>query len=158
MEKAEIAQAVAAELEAANGRLASAMNNLAGPYGAQYRSCIADLYFATFHAATALLAAKGLRARSHEAAQELLALHFVKPAALPADTTRKLNALMDRRHTADYKSYVPVEAADVAEFTPWVAAFLRDALRMLRKSAPREQAAELDRLLREFDRLSASLG
>lgn len=153
MDKAEIAQAVEAELAAARGRLASAMNNLAGPYGAQHRSCIADLYFAAFHAASALLASRGLRARSHEAAQELLALHFVKPAALPADTTRRLNALMDRRHTADYKSVVPVEAADVAEFKPWVGAFLREALVLLGKAAPREERTQLERLLKEFDRL-----
>jgi uncharacterized protein (UPF0332 family) len=153
MDKAEIAQAVAAELQAAGGRLASAMNNLAGPYGAQYRSCIADLYFAAFHAAAALLAAKGLRPRSHDAAQELLALHFVKPAALAADTTRKLNALMDRRHTADYKSLVPIEAADVAEFKPWVGAFLREVLRLLGKSGPRAERARIERLLGEFERL-----
>lgn len=153
MEKAEIAQAVAAELQAARGRLASALNNLAGPFGKQYRSCVADLYYASFHLATALLAAKGLRARSHEAAQQLLALHFVRPGALPADTTKKMNALMDRRHTADYKTFVPMDASDVAEFKPWLGGFFRDALRLLGKSAPAGERAGLDRLLRELERL-----
>jgi uncharacterized protein (UPF0332 family) len=153
MDKAGIARAVAAELEAARGRLASAMNNLAGPYGKQYRSCIGDLYYATFHAATALLASKGFRPRTHDAAQELLALHFVKPAALGAETTRRMNALMERRHSADYKTFVPIDAADVAEFKPWVGSFLRDALRLLGTSAPRREAAALGELLKELERL-----
>ncbi|MGQ0651553.1 MAG: HEPN domain-containing protein [Betaproteobacteria bacterium] len=144
---------MAAELEAARGRLASAMNNLAGPYGKQYRSCIADLYYATFHAATALLASRGLRARTHDAAQELLALHFVKPAALGAEAIKRMNALMERRHSADYKTYVPIDAADVAEFKPWVGTFLRDTIRLLGASAPRREATALAELLKELDRL-----
>ncbi len=153
MDKAAIARTVAAELQAARGRLAAALNNLAGPFGKQYRVCVTDLYYASFHLASALLAAKGLRARSHEAAQELLALHFVKPGALPADTSRKMSALMDRRHAADYKSFVPMDASDVAEFGPWVRAFFRDALKLLGKSAPAAERAELTRLLRELERL-----
>jgi uncharacterized protein (UPF0332 family) len=151
MDKAAIAQAVDAELSAAKGRLASALNNLAGPYGAQYRSCIADLYYASFHLAGALLASKGIRARTHESAQELLALHFVKPAALPAQTTRKLNALMERRHTADYKPLVPIEAADVAEFKPWVASFARAALALLGKAVPAAEAAQIAKLAHELE-------
>lgn len=152
MDKTEIAQTVTAELQAAIGRLASALNNLTGAYGAQHRSCISDLYFASFHLAAALLASKGLRARSHEAAQELLALHFVRAGALPGDTTKKLNALMDRRHTADYKPVVPVDAEDVAEFSPWVCTFARAAGKLLGKAVPETDAAALEKLVKALER------
>jgi len=153
MDRAEIAQLVAGEVQAAHGSLAAAMNNLSGPHGAQYRSCVKEMYFACFHMATALLASKGIRARSHDAVQELLALHFVKPAALAADTTRKFGALMDRRHTADYKTFAQVDAADVEEFRPWVAQFLGNALKLLGKAVPEAQAGELRATIAAFERL-----
>ncbi len=153
MEKTGTTQAVKSELKASAGCLASAMNNLAGPYGREYRSSIKELYFACFHVATALLVSKGIRAKSHDAAQELLALHFVKPAALPADTSRKFNALMDRRNTADYKTFVPVDACDVLEFRPWICDFMRKTLQLLGKSAASKEAAQLLRLVGAFERI-----
>lgn len=143
MDRAEIEQLLQGALAASQSFLSAAMNNLAGPRGAQYRSCVAELYFACFHMATALLASKGIRVRSHDAVQELLALHFVKPAALPADTTRRFGALMERRHTADYKTFTPVDAADVEEFRPWVLQFLAGGLKILGKAAPEPAAKEL---------------
>ena len=59
-----------------------------------------------------------------------------------------MNALMERRHSADYKSFVPIEATDVAEFKPWVGGFLRDTLKLLGASAPRREATALGELLR----------
>lgn len=153
MDRAEIAQLVAGEVQAAHGSLAAAMNNLSGPHGAQYRSCVKELYFACFHMATALLASKGIRARSHEAVQQLLALHFVKPAALAADTTRKFGTLMDRRHTADYKTFAQMDAADVEEFRPWVGSFLSSALKLLGESVPAAQAGELRAAIARFERI-----
>lgn len=158
MDKAELAQTVANELRACGGKLAAAMNNLAGPYGTQYRSCIPDLYFACYHMATALLAARGIRARSHEATQELLSLHFVKPAAMLADTSKRFNELMDKRHTADYRTYIAVDENDVAEFRPWVSDFLKGGLRLLGKSVSPEQAKGLEKMLRQFDEIHLGAG
>lgn len=153
MDRAEIAHLVAGEIAAAHGCLAAAMNSVLGPHGAQYRSCVKEMYFACFHMATALLASKGIRARSHDAIQELLALHFVRPAALPADTTRKFGALMERRHTADYKTFVQMDATDLEEFRPWVAQFLAAALALLEKSAPDGEAAQLRAAIAAFRKL-----
>lgn len=153
MDRAEIAVRVAGEVEAARGSLVAAMNSIVGPYGAQYRSSVAQLYFACFHMASALLAERGIRARSHEAVQELLALHFVKPAALPADTTRKLASLMDRRHTVDYRAFVPVGAADLDEFRPWAIQFLSGALTLVEKSVP-QVTPGLRAAIAQFERLT----
>jgi uncharacterized protein (UPF0332 family) len=156
MDRTEIAELVSGALAASESSLAAAMNNIAGPHGPQYRSCVAELYFSCFHMATALLASKGIRARTHDAVQELLALHFVKPAALAADTTRKFGALMERRHTADYKTFAPVEAADVEEFRPWVARFLSEGLELLGKSAPERTAAKLNATIAAFLKLGST--
>ncbi len=152
MDRAEIAHLVAGEIAAAHSSVAAAMNNISGPHGAQFRSCVKEMYFACFHMATALLASKGIRARSHDAIQELLALHFVRPAALPADTTRRFGSLMERRHAADYKTFVQVDASDLEEFRPWVSQFLAAALVLLGKSAPERESAQLRAMIAAFEK------
>lgn len=150
MDKAVIAQTVADEVRAAGECMAAAMNNLIGPYGKAYGRCVSDLHYACYHLASALLASKGISAGSHEAAQKLLALHFVKPAALPRDTTARLNELMDKRHVADYRPYIPIGPADLAGFRPWIAAFVHGVLDLLGKSAPASEAGALRKAVDDF--------
>lgn len=154
MEKAVIAKTVADELAAATGCMVAALNNLAGPYGKAYGRCISDLYYACFHLASALLASRGIEARSHEAVQKLLALHFVKPAALPQETTARLNELMDKRHVADYKPYIPIGAEDVMVLRPWISGFVRAVVALLDKRAPAAEAATLVHLAQQFDKVA----
>ena len=82
-----------------------------------------------------------------------LALHFVKPAALPRETTAKLNGLMDKRHVADYRPYIAIGAEDVAEFRPWIVGFVREVLKLLGKSAPVAEAAALQRAVDDFEKV-----
>jgi uncharacterized protein (UPF0332 family) len=135
VDKAVRLQAAADEVRAANDCMVAAMNNLAGPYGRAYGRCVSDLYYACYHLARALLSSRGITAGSHEAVQKLLALHFVKPAALPQDTVGKLNELMDKRHVADYKPHIQIGSEDIARLRPWIVVFARDALRILGKAA-----------------------
>ena len=153
MDKAVIAQTVADEVRAARDCMAAAMNNLTGPYGKAYGRCVSDLYYACYHLAAALLASKGIAVNSHEAAQRLLALHFVKPAALPRETTAKLNDLMDKRHVADYRPYIPIGPEDLAGFRPWIAGFVRGVLKLLGKSAPAQEAGTLQRAVDDFEKI-----
>ena len=153
MDKTVIAQTVSDEVRAAKDCMVAAMNNLAGPYGKAYGRCVSDLSYACFHMATALLASKGISVISHEAAQKLLALHFVKPAELPQDTTGKLNELMDKRRVADYKPYIPIGMEDVAGFRPWVAGFMRAVLKLLGKSVPAAEAKPLQLAVDDFEKI-----
>ncbi len=151
MDKTVIAKTVADELAAATGCLIAALNSLAGPYGKAYGRCVSDLYYACFHLSSALLASHGIEVRSHEAVQKLLALHFVKPAALPQETIARLNELMDKRHVADYKPYIPIGPEDIAVLRPWISGFVRGVLALLDKRAPAAGAASLLRLAQQFD-------
>ena len=153
MDKAVIAQTVVDEIRAAKDCMAAAMNNLTGTYGKAYGRCLSDLYYACYHLASALLASKGITANSHEAVQKLLALHFVKAAALPRDTTAKLNDLMDKRHVADYRPYIRIGAEDLAVFRSWIASYVRDVLRLLGKSVPADEAGALQRLVKDFEKI-----
>ena len=154
MDKAMMAQTVADELRAAHECMVAGLNNLAGPYGKARGRCMSDLYYACYHLASALLASRGIAAGSHEAVQKLLALHFVKPAALPQDTSAMFNELMDKRHVADYKPYIPIRGADIERFRPWIAAFMRDALKLLGNSAPAGAGKPLLKAVAAFEALA----
>ena len=154
MDKAVIAQTVADEIRAARDCMAAAMNNLTGAYGKAYGRCLSDLYFACYHLASALLASKGISANSHEAVQKLLALHFVKAAALPRDTNAKLNDLMDKRHVADYRPYIRIGTEDLAVFRPWIVGYVREVLKLLGKAVPAEEAAALQRTVKDFEKIA----
>ncbi|TAK43567.1 MAG: HEPN domain-containing protein [Betaproteobacteria bacterium] len=131
----------------------AALNSVAGPFGKAYGRCVSDLYYACFHLSSALLASHGIEVRSHEAVQKLLALHFVKPAALPQETIARLNELMDKRHVADYKPYIPIGLEDIVVLRPWISGFVRGVLALLDKRAPATEAASLLRLAQQFDAL-----
>ncbi|MBI3375788.1 MAG: HEPN domain-containing protein [Betaproteobacteria bacterium] len=153
MDKTVMVETVADEIRAAGGCMIAAMNNLAGSYGKAYGRCVSDLYYACYHLGRALLASRGIAANSHEAVQRLLALHFVKPAALPQDTIAKLNELMDKRHVADYKSYIAIGVDDIAAFRPWIAGFVRNVLKLLGKAAPVADGKLLQKAADDLERL-----
>ena len=96
-----------------------------------WRKAMANLYYASYNATSALLWSKGIRAESHDGAQSMLSLHFVKAGSLPADTTKHLNNLMAMRHAADYKGEVQIAASDVREKRTWVVNFVERALPLL---------------------------
>jgi len=74
-----------------------------------YRQAITRLYFATFRAAQALLAAHGVEAVNHEAVQRLIGLHLVVPGALSKEAGRALSSLLSRRHEAAYRLLVDID-------------------------------------------------
>ena len=100
---------VALKLEQLDSKLKSFLVN----YRARNpRECVSSMYFAVFHAAEALLYAKGIEAASHKAVASLLAMHFVRPGTLPRETSAKFSALMAGRHDADYNEAIPFGQED----------------------------------------------
>ena len=100
-----------------------------------------------------ILQSRGIEPKSHEAAQSLLALHFVKAGALPADTVKRLNNLMNARHAADYRGDVPFDAADAREHFPWVCRFVRQAVDIVRQAPVKTDLRVVDRALNQFERV-----
>jgi uncharacterized protein (UPF0332 family) len=105
---------VALKLEQLDSKLTSFLAN----YRARNpRECAASMYFAVFHAAEALLCAKGIEATSHKAVASLIAMHFVRLGALPRETSSRFSTLMAGRHDADYNAAIlfgPEEARAAA--------------------------------------------
>jgi uncharacterized protein (UPF0332 family) len=78
--------------------------------GSFFRQAVARLYFAAFHSAQGLLAAHGVEAVTHEGVQRLIGLHLVVPGALSKEAGRALSSLLSRRHEADDRLLVEIDA------------------------------------------------
>ena len=135
---------VALKLEQLDSKLRSFVAN----YRARNpRECASSMYFAVFHAAEALLYAKGIDAASHKAVASLLALHFVRPGTLPRDTSAKFSALMAGRHDADYNEAIPFDLADARAAAATGAALLGGLLGALADIDSAPPATKARRLL-----------
>lgn len=148
MDKAAIAHEIAKALALLEEELRSFPANAAA---GTWRNAMKNLYYAAFHATEAILHSRGIEPKSHEGAQSLLALHFVKPGALPGDTVKHLNNLMNARHAADYRGEVPFDASDAREHFPWVCRFLRQALDLVRKSPVKADLRGVEKAFRQFE-------
>lgn len=119
---------VALKLEQLDSKLTSFLAN----YRARNpRECASSMYVAVFHAAEALLYAKGIEAASHKAVASLLAMHFVRPGVLPRETSAKFSALMAGRHDADYNEAIPFGLEDARAAAATGHALLADLLGLL---------------------------
>ena len=119
---------VALKLEQLDSKLKSFLANYRA---SNPRECAASMYFAVFHAAETLLYAKGIEAASHKAVASLLAMHFVRPGALPRETSAKFSALMAGRHDADYNEAIPFDLEDARAAAATGRALLADLLGLL---------------------------
>ena len=141
MDKTELAHVLSNHLLLLEEQLRSFVANA---QARTFRSAMHNLYYAAFNATSALLASKGIRVDSHDGAQSMLALHFVKPGVLRRDTTSKLNDLMSKRHAADYKGEIYVGADEVSLYRPWVVDFVKTTLTLIKKNGLKIDAAAVD--------------
>jgi uncharacterized protein (UPF0332 family) len=143
---------VALKLEQLDSKLKSFVAN----YRARNpRECASSMYFAVFHAAEALLYAKGIDAASHKAVASLLALHFVRPGTLPRDTSAKFSALMAGRHDADYNEAIPFDLADARAAAVTGATLLADLLGALESTDGAPPTGTARRLLSQVAKAAA---
>ncbi len=81
-----------------------------------FEDSVSRSYFATFHAACALLATIGRTVRTHEGLSAVIGEHFVRPGTLDPKFARFLTRIAADRNDADY-SAVPAFGRDDAATT-----------------------------------------
>lgn len=83
----------------------------------QWNSCVNRLYYACFHAVTALLLRHGLSAARHSVVQSLFNQHFGRTGLIAADLRNLYNTLFEKRLDADYGEFIWFREAEVR---PWL--------------------------------------
>lgn len=101
-----------------------------------YRKCLSNLYYACFHAASTLLEARGITAKTHEGVNSLFAAHFVKAGPFDRRFTKVLSKLEGLRQAADYQGYVEFDEQDVAEALGLAVPFLQQVINCLKAQTP----------------------
>jgi len=85
----------------------------------RWGACIGRLYYACFHAVSALLVARGLSTSKHSGARSLFNRHFVKSGIIAKEKASVYNDLFLRRQEADYLDYA---LFDEGRVRPWIPA------------------------------------
>jgi uncharacterized protein (UPF0332 family) len=81
-----------------------------------YSGAVSRLYYGVLHGVRALLLSKGLEARSHQEALQLLNMHFVKERVVDRETSSIFARLMKFREEADYDASSEFVADDYSQF------------------------------------------
>jgi len=119
---------VRARLKKAAAKLATAAADLAE---ARYDDAASRAYYAMFHAARALLAARGLTARSHAGVAAVFAEHFVRTGALDVQLGRWLGQGRRTREIGDYDDFLEIEPDEATQAVGRARQFLDEARRWL---------------------------
>lgn len=90
-----------------------------------HRHAVGRTYYAVFHAACALLANIGRRARTHDGVRALVNEHFVRPGSLAAEHARTLRQVAGDRADADYDASATFDQNDSGADIAAAEAFLK---------------------------------
>ena len=84
-------------------------------------------YYAMFHGARALLAARGLSARTHAGLAAVFAEHFVRPGEVDPRLGRWLGQGRRARETGDYDDFLSLEPEEAVTAVEHAVRFLDEA-------------------------------
>lgn len=76
------------------------------------------LYYAVFHAASALLISKGIVAGTHRGFLSQVSLHLVRTGIITKEQGKLIRHLFDLRHEGDYEDFVEVDEEDINRLLP----------------------------------------
>lgn len=78
-----------------------------------WNNAINRLYYSCFYAVGALLASIKVYPKTHSGANQMFALHFIKPGTFSKEDHKLFTTLLDMRQDADYEDFVDYEEEDV---------------------------------------------
>jgi uncharacterized protein len=99
-----------------------------------HRHAVGRAYYAVFHAACALLASIGRRARTHDGVRSLVNEHFVRPGSLAPEHARTLRQIAGDRADADYDASATFDHEDSGTDIAAAEAFVKAVEAILSKA------------------------
>ena len=100
----------------------------------RYNLAANRLYYALYHAASALLLSRGISTKRHAGMIAQMHLNFVKTGVLSTDEGALFKVMFDLRHEGDYEDFIDVEREDIDEYTPQVCALVEHLKQLVTSS------------------------
>jgi uncharacterized protein (UPF0332 family) len=83
-----------------------------------YNTAVNRMYYACFYAASALLVANHIEAKSHDGVRQMLGKHFVLTGKLPVNLGKFYTLIFAKRSSGDYEDFINYSRKDVEEWFP----------------------------------------
>lgn len=93
------------------------------------------LYYALYHAASALLLSDGYSSHTHRGLMSQLNLNYVKQGKLLPDEGKLVRQMFNMRHEGDYEDFEDTTEEDIKEAKPKVEALVDKLIRLNSETA-----------------------
>ena len=99
-----------------------------------WNTLVNRMYYAAFHAVTALLINKGLHAGTHQGVYALLSQHFVKSGIVSQEEGRLFSRLATMREKGDYNCYIDATEEELLPLIEPTKAFINHCRELITQS------------------------
>ena len=89
-----------------------------------WNSTINRMYYACFHAVSALLIKNGIEVTSHMGIRQAFGLHFVKAGKVSLEYGRIFSRIYDKRQLSDYDDFIDFTKEEVEKLYPQIKSFI----------------------------------
>ena len=89
-----------------------------------WNSTINRMYYACFHAVSALLIKNGIEVKSHMGVRQAFGLHFVKAGKVSLEYGRIFSRIYDKRQSSDYDDFIDFTKEEVEKLYPQIKSFI----------------------------------
>ncbi|MCD8268877.1 MAG: HEPN domain-containing protein [Parabacteroides sp.] len=101
--------------------------------GAFYNAAMARLYYACYHAASALLIANAFETKTHNGIRTILGKEFVQTGKISPELGRFYTKLFNKRQDGDYDNFIFFDEKDLDEFYPLAITFIETIEQLINK-------------------------
>lgn len=96
-----------------------------------WNSTINRMYYACFHAVSALLIKNGIQVKTHMGVRQAFGLHFVKTGMITLELGRVFSRIYDKRQSSDYDDFIEFTKEEVEKLYPQIKAFVLDVEKLV---------------------------
>lgn len=96
-----------------------------------WNSTINRMYYACFHAVSALLIKNGIQVKTHMGVRQAFGLHFVKTGLISLELGRVFSRIYDKRQSSDYDDFIEFTKEEVEKLYPQIKAFVLDVEKLV---------------------------
>lgn len=89
-----------------------------------WNSTINRMYYACFHAVSALLIKNGIEVKSHMGVRQAFGLHFVKAGKISPEYGRIFSRIYDKRQSSDYDDFIEFTKEEIENLYPQIKTFI----------------------------------